>query len=222
MKKYILVGLFFLLVGAFPVYAKQGCCSHHGGVAGCNSYDRTICKDGTLSPTCTCTPQIIYGCTDSNAKNYNRNANQNDGSCIYYKKGCTDKNALNYDINAEKDDGSCITTVLGCMDKTAKNYNENANQSDDSCIYYKKGCTDKDALNYDEMAEKDDGTCITKITGCMDEAAINYNPNANSTGKCTYDNDESESNGSIIPGVLGVGLVGTIAVLIKKRKFKLF
>ena len=170
MKKYILVGLFFLLAGAFPVYAKQGCCSHHGGVAGCNSYGRTICKDGTLSPTCTCTPQIIYGCTDNNAKNYN----------------------------------------------------ENANQSDDSCIYYKKGCTDKDALNYDEMAEKDDGTCITKITGCMDEAAINYNPNANSTGKCTYDNDESESDGSIIPGVLGVGLVGTIAVLIKKRKFKLF
>lgn len=46
MKKYILVGLFFLLVGAFQVYAQQGCCSHHGGVAGCNSYGRTICKDG--------------------------------------------------------------------------------------------------------------------------------------------------------------------------------
>lgn len=145
MKKYILVGLFFLLVGAFPVYAQQGCCSHHGGVAGCNSYGRTICKDGTLSPTCTCAPQIIYGCTDSGAKNYNRNANQND----------------------------------------------------DSCVYYKMGCTDKDALNYDEMAEKEDG-------------------------KCTYDNDESESDGGIVPGVIGVSLVGTTAVLIKKRKFKLF
>lgn len=171
MKKYILVGLFFLLVGIIPVYAQQGCCSHHGGVGGCNSYGRTICKDGTLSPTCTCAPQIIYGCTDSSAKNYNKNANQNDGSCIYYKKGCTDKNALNYDINAEKDDG----------------------------------------------------TCITKITGCMDEAAINYNPEANSAGKCYYDNqNKSESDGSIVPGVLGVGLVGTVAFLVKKRKVKLF
>lgn len=185
------------MVEAFPVYAQQGCCSHHGGVAGCNSYGRTICKDGTLSPTCTCAPQIIYGCTDSGAKNYNRNANQNDGSCIYYKKGCTDKDALNYDKTAEKDDGSCITKVFGCMDKAAKNYNRNANQNDDSCVYYKMGCTDKDALNYDEMAEKEDG-------------------------KCTYDNDESESDGGIVPGVIGVSLVGTTAVLIKKRKFKLF
>lgn len=39
----------------FPniIYAKQGCCSHHGGVVGCSS-GRQVCADGTYSPTCTC------------------------------------------------------------------------------------------------------------------------------------------------------------------------
>jgi len=34
---------------------KQGCCSWHGGVCGCDySTCRVICCDGTLSPSCTC------------------------------------------------------------------------------------------------------------------------------------------------------------------------
>ena len=137
MKKYILVGLFFvaMIFNVEMVLAKRGCCSHHGGEAGCNEYGRTICKDNTLSPSCTCTPTkviektapIIYGCTDKTAKNYNKNANENDNSCIYYKKGCTDKNSINYDENAEIDDGSCIEKVVGCMNSDATNYNPNAN-----------------------------------------------------------------------------------------------
>ena len=31
----------------------QGCCSWHGGVAGCSG-GRSLCADGTLSPSCTC------------------------------------------------------------------------------------------------------------------------------------------------------------------------
>ena len=35
--------------------ARRGCCSHHGGVCGCdNDKDRIVCCDGTYSPTCTC------------------------------------------------------------------------------------------------------------------------------------------------------------------------
>ncbi|WP_434579758.1 hypothetical protein [Sulfurimonas sp. NW15] len=33
---------------------RSGCCSWHGGVAGCSSSGRVVCNDGTLSPTCTC------------------------------------------------------------------------------------------------------------------------------------------------------------------------
>ncbi len=108
MKKVLFIfSLFILLTDS--VYAQRGCCSHHGGVAGCNSYGRQVCNDGTLSPSCGCSPTYIYGCTDKNATNYNSNANKDDGSCKYPEPvyGCTDENAINYNSQADKDDGSC-------------------------------------------------------------------------------------------------------------------
>ena len=33
--------------------AKQGCCSWHGGVCSCQG-NRTVCCDGSYSPSCTC------------------------------------------------------------------------------------------------------------------------------------------------------------------------
>jgi len=43
----ILTILFFILTPLITVEARQGCCSHHGGVCGCH------CCDGTsLSATC--------------------------------------------------------------------------------------------------------------------------------------------------------------------------
>ena len=80
-----------LILCVFPtkVFAQKGCCSWHGGVAGCSENGRQICKDGTLSPSCTCISNIAYknvsGCTDSSAKNYNPDAIINAGSCKYEK-----------------------------------------------------------------------------------------------------------------------------------------
>jgi hypothetical protein len=40
-----------------PALLRSGCCSKHKGVASCDSSRRKYrCKDGTISPTCTCTP----------------------------------------------------------------------------------------------------------------------------------------------------------------------
>lgn len=36
-----------------PSEEKRGCCSHHGGVCGCQG-GRALCCDGTLSPSCSC------------------------------------------------------------------------------------------------------------------------------------------------------------------------
>lgn len=45
----------FLFVSAASIEARQGCCSHHGGVCGCDSSaGRQVCCDGTYSPSCTC------------------------------------------------------------------------------------------------------------------------------------------------------------------------
>lgn len=49
----ILCSLF--LMPAMGALAAAGCCSHHGGVSGCNtSTNHQLCKDGTSSPTCLC------------------------------------------------------------------------------------------------------------------------------------------------------------------------
>ena len=80
------------------------------------------CRDGSDEPeddeedcveTDTCEePDIIYGCTDEDALNYDEDAWEDDGSCEYEEEpeetwGCTDPAARNYDRYADNDDGSC-------------------------------------------------------------------------------------------------------------------
>ena len=78
-----------------------------------------------------CGVTIVYGCTNSNADNYDESANEDDGSCII--SGCTSSIADNYDETANNDDGSCI--VSGCTNSDAINFNESANNDDGSCIF---------------------------------------------------------------------------------------
>lgn len=148
MKKLTIFLILFLML-PIKISAARGCCSRHGGVAGCNEDGRQICKDGTLSPTCTCTPvkKYVYGCTDKSAKNYNANADKDNGTCQYYVYGCTDKNAINYNVNAEKNDGSCKYYIYGCTDSAALNYNSQANKDDGSCEYKKVEETTMQTMN---------------------------------------------------------------------------
>ena len=64
------------------------------------------------------TADIIDGCTDASANNFDSNANSDDGSCDYDEdddgvldsdeiSGCTDLTATNYNSEATDDDGSC-------------------------------------------------------------------------------------------------------------------
>jgi len=57
-------------------------------------------------------PEVIKGCTDEVALNFDENANSNDGSCEYEPEetfeGCTSPSAVNFDPEALINDGSCV------------------------------------------------------------------------------------------------------------------
>lgn len=61
----------------------------------------------TNGTTVTLTEVPVLGCTDPDAVNYDPDATEDDGSCVYVVPGCTDPEATNYDPAANEDDGSC-------------------------------------------------------------------------------------------------------------------
>lgn len=129
------------------------------------------------------------GCTDSEACNYDSEAECDDGSCLEFDEcgecggngitGCVDSMSCNYDPAADCDDGSCLeydqcgdcggTGIAGCMDFEACNYSSTATCDDGSCYAYDEcgdcggagiqGCTDSEACNYNSTATCDDGSC---------------------------------------------------------------
>ena len=67
--------------------------------------------------------EVVFGCTDETAFNYNSSSNMDDGSCIPVVMGCMEADAFNYNADANTDDGNCIAVVTGCLDETASNFN---------------------------------------------------------------------------------------------------
>ena len=106
---------------------------------------------------------LIPGCTyldDLNKENAGENTTE-----IEPVLGCTDSAAENYDSQATEDDGSCVyeepdpepEPVLGCTDESAMNYDSNATEDDGSCEFAScSGCTDPQACNHDPLATQDD------------------------------------------------------------------
>ena len=131
MKKVSYFHLFlsiFFLTG--NVYARRGCCSHHGGVSSSCRGGMIVCNDGSTSPTC--------GCEGGST-----NSGSSSSSSSYYQApkivfGCTNQEAYNYNSKANVDDGSCVAKVMCCTDYSAQNYNSDANTSDGSCLFKKK------------------------------------------------------------------------------------
>jgi len=135
-----------------------------------------------------CNTLAVFGCMDSEAFNYNPEANVDNEGCIPVVLGCTNPLAFNYNSAANTDDDSCIPFIYGCTDAMMFNYDPEANAEDGSCIPYIYGCTDVYAFNYDPLANTDNGSCEEVVVDCMDPLAYNYNELANEPAdNCLYD-----------------------------------
>ena len=133
--------------------------------------------------------EIIYGCLDENAFNFNLNSNTEDGSC-YYQPGCTQAGYLEFytqEFDADFDDGSCQTLVaFGCVNEFACNFNPEANLDNEGCLYADIGY-DCEGNCLDDLDL--DGICDeNEILGCTNQNAWNYNPDATDDNEgCLYD-----------------------------------
>ena len=133
--------------------------------------------------------ELIYGCDDNSACNYDTSANCNDGSCTYPEtvydcdgncindidgdgvcdeleiEGCTESSACNYNPEAT-DEGDCYfpPQYYDCTGSCINDFNENGicDELDDP------GCTDSSACNYDTNASADDGSCVYPSTWYWD------------------------------------------------------
>tara|TARA_B110000967_G_scaffold206888_1_gene254781 strand:+ start:321 stop:1589 length:1269 start_codon:yes stop_codon:yes gene_type:complete len=117
---------------------------------------------------------IVMGCNDSDACNFNVEANENDGSCEYPLEFYN----CNGECNTDSDgDGICNELeILGCVEPMACNYNPLATDVSEDCLYPEpyRNC-DGDCTNDLD----DDGICDEEeIEGCTNYFACNYTPDA--------------------------------------------
>lgn len=120
--------------------ANDGSCGEPLG-SPCNDNDSTTVND-IIGIDCNCAgDMIVVGCTDPLACNYNVDATDDDGSCVF---------ALPY-YNC---DGSCLNDI----------------DNDGVCNELEiSGCTDSAACNFDSLATDDDGNCGLSVGAFCDD-----------------------------------------------------
>jgi uncharacterized protein (TIGR02145 family) len=87
-----------------------------------------------------------------------------------YISGCTDPTASNFDPEATEDDGSCL--FIGCMDDESCNFNPDATEDDGSCDYSccpgPGCCLDGQNWDWDLMGCVITNPTDTNLDGCTD------------------------------------------------------
>ena len=123
----------------------------------CRSCAGACVLDANTDGICDC--EVVLGCMDTAATNFNAAANTSDASCTY--AGCqTDFTACNYNPLADVDDPSlCAYPAPFCDcdgDCASGDYEGDGVEEVDEVA----GCTSESATNYNAAATNDDGSCV--------------------------------------------------------------
>lgn len=172
-------------------------------------------NDGSISPTGTltigsCSP--VSGCTNPFATNYNPDADNDDGSCLYDETICDCAGTEHtigvlawlgdgfaddaaYEWDGELVDFECDTWGYDCGDIAGSPTDDpygvcsGALPPNNGCGPPPvTGCTDATACNYDPLATEDDGSCeYLTCAGCTNANACNYDATATlDDGSCEF------------------------------------
>jgi hypothetical protein len=109
--------------------------------------------------------QVVIGCTDETAINYNPDATEDDGTCEYDSTGCAEGQIEDCNGNCAPSnwvgDGVCddgnYTSGGNSIYFTCEEFDFDGGDCSDVTLVY--GCTDATALNYNSEANTDDGSC---------------------------------------------------------------
>lgn len=157
--------------------------------------------------------EIIFGCTDPSAINYNSLATVDDGTCIISGTtilGCTDPLALNYSSGATEDNGSCIYEICPTGITIVENivYYTDLLQPSQENLYFKfplnENCCTEIVVGEQVIWDEQTNRCIidtkpecTVSAISFDGIALNQYGQAISEECCTYLGNDYEWNSDI-------------------------
>lgn len=215
----------------FNMYASfdDGSCYYVSDACDDNN---TLTYDETIDEDCNCIGiAYIQGCTDTDACNFNVDAELDDNSCLYTGQSCNDgDNLTTNDLILDTCICEGVDIVEGCLILDACNYNPLANTDDNSCYFIGEGCDDGLSINgedfYNEYCE-----CIGSIfiPGCWNPNACNYDTEATyNDGSCLYisfpcdDNNELTENDIVQSNCVCIGTMVTNILEIENSNIDLY
>ena len=165
-------------------------------VCGCDgvTYNNS-CLAQTTAGVTSWTPgacAVIPGCLSMDACNYNPEATEDDGSCLFIGFPCDDGNPETVDFVAA--DCTCQGEIEGCTNPDACNYDPIATLDNFSCVGVGGFCDDGNENTVDDFYNVD-CVCSGLLLGCLDMLACNYNPAAGAEdGSCFFVGDACDDN----------------------------